>query len=186
MQNPAHAHRATSTRHRSSPGTSISHTPRAPAGVTITRRERRSVQRRSTAMRTDVDTLSVSELRAYLKDAGADTSGCFEKVSERAARAARGGVRSSSRGATMFWPVSRGGAKNSPRQLWSGGCRSVACGHDHHPLVPWHPAWIRSCDVSRGVDEMSRGTTRRFLLQLTLVSPRVGPRDADVLECRGI
>ena len=30
----------------------------------------------------DIDGLSVSQLRAYLREAGADTSGCFEKVSE--------------------------------------------------------------------------------------------------------
>ena len=29
----------------------------------------------------DVDAMSVSQLRAYLREAGADTSACFEKVS---------------------------------------------------------------------------------------------------------
>lgn len=28
----------------------------------------------------DIDSFSVSQLRSYLKEAGADTSGCFEKV----------------------------------------------------------------------------------------------------------
>ena len=36
----------------------------------------------------DIDSLGVSQLRAYLKEAGADTSGCFEKVREKKERRA--------------------------------------------------------------------------------------------------
>ena len=36
--------------------------------------------RETDAMAVDVDAMSVSQLRAYLREAGADTSSCFEKV----------------------------------------------------------------------------------------------------------